>query len=50
MNVIGVTKDGVVHEWKDGKWVPEIIVPCHIHEKVLRNINEGRRQEMITCP
>lgn len=48
MEVIVKTKDGVVHDLIDGKWVPEIIVPDHIQEKILRGINELREEER-TC-
>lgn len=44
MNVKAVTKDKVVHSFVEGKWVPEITVPSHIHEKTLRNINECRKE------
>lgn len=49
MEVIVKTKDGVVHDLIDGKYVPEIIVPYYIHEKILRGINELREEE-IQCP
>ena len=39
MNVVGITKDGVTHEWIDGKWVPPVVAPAHIHEKLLRKLN-----------
>ena len=39
MNVVGITKDGVTHEWIDGKWIPPVVAPAHIHEKLLRKLN-----------
>lgn len=50
MNVVGVTKDGVVHEWIDGKLVPPVVVPAHIHEQILRKLNakeEARHRERV---
>jgi len=48
MNVVGITKDGVTHEWIDGKWIPPVVAPAHIHEKLLRKLNaneEARYRE-----
>lgn len=50
MNVVGITKDGVVHEWIDGKWFPPVVAPAHIHEKLLRKLNaneEARYYERV---
>lgn len=44
MSVVGITKDGVVHEVIDGKLVPPIVVPDHIHEQLLRIINQSRQE------
>ena len=46
MNVVGITKDGVVHKKIDGKLIPPVAIPAHIHEQILRklNANEEARQ------
>ncbi|MBM6615593.1 hypothetical protein JTF06_11925 [Desemzia sp. RIT804] len=48
MNVVCITKDGVVHKRVNGKHEPPIVVPAHIHEKAVRKINaikEARYRE-----
>lgn len=50
MNVVGITKDGVTHEWIDGKWVPPVVAPAHIHEQIVRKLNaneEARQHERV---
>lgn len=45
MNATATTQDGVVHVFANGQFDPPIVVPVHIHERLLRNINETRRRE-----
>lgn len=50
MNVVGITKDGVVHKKIDGNLIPPVVIPAHIHEQILRKLNaneEARQYERV---
>lgn len=47
MKVIGVTQDGVIHNFVNGKWEPPIIVPTYIHDRALRRVNEVRMKKSL---
>lgn len=40
-------KDGSKHEWKDGKWEPTVEVPQHIHEELLKGVEQNCRREVV---
>lgn len=44
MEVSIFTQDGTVHKLENGKLNPPVRCPSHIHERVLRRINQTREE------